>query len=126
MVSTLTAKNTRTTVIAMERGAVDFVTKPTNIIEAKGEDFKKRLLSVLKAVLVSQQENCVNPVRPVRMAACIYGCKKKSAWEQAGGARLFYRRTEGASECHPLSGGQYGRADGAGTAYAGGIYKVYG
>ena len=67
MVSTLTAKNTRTTVIAMERGAVDFVTKPTNIIEAKGEDFKKRLLSVLKAVLVSQQENCVNPVRPVRM-----------------------------------------------------------
>jgi len=32
MVSTLTAKDTRTTVIAMELGAVDFVTKPTNII----------------------------------------------------------------------------------------------
>ena len=69
MVSSLTAKNTRTTVIAMERGAVDFVTKPTNIIEAKGEDFKKRLLGVLKAVLVSDQEKRAGAARPVRLQA---------------------------------------------------------
>ncbi len=67
MVSTLTAKDTRTTVIAMELGAVDFVTKPTNIIEAKGEDFKNRLLSVLKAVLISDQIKRVSVTRPVRM-----------------------------------------------------------
>lgn len=76
MVSTLTAKDTRTTVIAMERGAVDFVTKPTNIIEAKGEDFKKRLLGVLKAVLVSGQEKRVSAVRPIRMQSASAAARK--------------------------------------------------
>ena len=51
MVSTLTTKDAEVTIMALERGALDFVTKPTNIIEAKGEDFKNRLLSVLSAVL---------------------------------------------------------------------------
>lgn len=51
MVSTLTTKDADVTILAMERGAVDFVTKPNNIIEAKGENFKKQLLSVLEAVL---------------------------------------------------------------------------
>lgn len=41
MVSTTTTKDAEVTILAMERGAVDFVTKPTNIIEAKGEEFKK-------------------------------------------------------------------------------------
>ena len=39
MVSTLTTKDADVTILAMERGAIDFVTKPNNIIEAKGEDF---------------------------------------------------------------------------------------
>ena len=51
MVSTLTTKDAEVTMLAMERGAVDFVAKPTNIIEAKGEDFKKQLLGILSAVL---------------------------------------------------------------------------
>ncbi len=51
MVSTLTTKNAETTIMALELGALDFVAKPTNIIEAKGEDFKNRLISVLNAVL---------------------------------------------------------------------------
>ena len=51
MVSTVTTKDAEVTILAMERGAVDFVTKPTNVIEAKGEDFKKRLIAVLSAVL---------------------------------------------------------------------------
>lgn len=51
MVSTLTTKDAEVTIMALERGALDFVTKPTNIIEAKGEDFKSRLLTVLSAVL---------------------------------------------------------------------------
>ena len=54
MVSTLTTKDAEVTILAMERGAIDFVTKPNNIAEAKGEDFKKRLIEVLTAVLNSR------------------------------------------------------------------------
>lgn len=49
IVSTLTTKDAEVTLKALELGAIDFVTKPTNIIEAKGEDFKSRLLSVFDA-----------------------------------------------------------------------------
>lgn len=55
MVSTMTTKDAEVTILAMELGAIDFVTKPDNVIEAKGEDFKKRLLAVLKAVLKTEQ-----------------------------------------------------------------------
>ena len=44
MVSTMTTKDAEVTILAMELGAVDFVTKPYNVIEAKGDKFKKRLL----------------------------------------------------------------------------------
>ena len=40
MVSTMTTRDADVTILAMERGAVDFVTKPTNIIEAKGDAFR--------------------------------------------------------------------------------------
>lgn len=55
MVSTTTTKDAETTILAMELGAVDFVTKPTNIVEAKGERFKEKLLSVLSAVLRTER-----------------------------------------------------------------------
>lgn len=55
MVSTLTTRDAETTILAMERGAVDFVPKPTNIIEARGQEFKTQLMGVLKAVLNSKQ-----------------------------------------------------------------------
>ena len=54
MVSTLTTKDAEVTILALERGAIDFVTKPTNISEAKGEDFKKKLLDIMNAVLNSR------------------------------------------------------------------------
>ncbi len=54
MVSTLTTKDAEVTILALERGAIDFVTKPTNISEAKGEEFKKKLLDTLNAVLNSR------------------------------------------------------------------------
>ena len=62
MVSTLTTKDADVTILAMERGAIDFVTKPNNIIEAKGEDFKRQLLSVLTAVYETQQWNSVHTI----------------------------------------------------------------
>ena len=55
MVSTLTTRDAQTTILAMERGAVDFVPKPSNIIEAKGNPFKEQLLGVLRAVFETQQ-----------------------------------------------------------------------
>ena len=54
MVSTLTTKDAEVTILALERGAIDFVTKPTAIAEAKGEDFKKKVLETLNAVLNSR------------------------------------------------------------------------
>lgn len=51
MVSTLTTKDASVTVRAMELGAVDFVTKPENIIEAKGQEYRNRLIEMLEAVL---------------------------------------------------------------------------
>lgn len=70
MVSTLTTKDAQVTILAMERGAIDFVTKPSNVIEAKGEEFKKQLLSVLTAVYDTQvyKQTVVarKPVGPVK------------------------------------------------------------
>ena len=54
MVSTLTTKDAEVTILALERGAIDFVTKPTAIADAKGEDFKKKVLDTLNAVLNSR------------------------------------------------------------------------
>ena len=56
MVSTLTTKDAEITMLAMERGAIDFVTKPPNIIEAKGIDFRNRLISVLEAVYQTRSQ----------------------------------------------------------------------
>ena len=68
MVSTLTTKDAEVTILALERGAIDFVTKPTAIAEAKGEDFKKKVLEVLNAVLNSRQF-VRTPVRTTPTAA---------------------------------------------------------
>ena len=47
MVSTLAKEGAKETIIAVERGAFDFVTKPENYLDAKEEHFKNRLLEVL-------------------------------------------------------------------------------
>ncbi len=47
MVSTLTKEGAKETIIALERGAFDFVTKPENYLEARDAVFKNRLLEML-------------------------------------------------------------------------------
>ncbi len=47
VVSTVAKEGAKETIIALERGAFDFVTKPDNFIQVKGDDFKKNLMSVL-------------------------------------------------------------------------------
>lgn len=66
VVSTLTTEGASETVRAMELGAVDFVTKPENIIEAKGQDFRRRLLSMLTAVLRMDEADVIVKVADVR------------------------------------------------------------
>lgn len=77
MVSTLTTKDAEITLLAIERGAVDFVPKPTNIIEAKGLDFKHQLIRVLTAVLETEQDIKTLPKEPVKPKAVITPVPKR-------------------------------------------------
>ncbi len=47
MVSTLTKEGANETIIALERGAIDFVTKPENYLDARNGAFRERLLERL-------------------------------------------------------------------------------
>lgn len=47
VVSTVAKEGAKETIIALERGAFDFVTKPDNLMQVRGEDFKQSLMSVL-------------------------------------------------------------------------------
>jgi len=55
MVSTETTENADITMRALEKGAIDFVAKPTNIIEAKGTAFRDDVTRVLDAVVQSHR-----------------------------------------------------------------------
>lgn len=83
VVSTLTTQDAEVTILAMERGAVDFITKPMNIIEAKGEKFKEKLLGVLSAVL--DKEKAV-PITGTK-ASVIKAAEKKAPAGNPGTVR---------------------------------------
>lgn len=51
VVSSLAKEDAKITIQAMEYGAVDFITKPENIIEAKGIQFRDNLTRLLDSVL---------------------------------------------------------------------------
>lgn len=73
MVSTLTTKDAAVTMQAMELGAVDFVTKPQNIIEAKGKDFRNALIDMLEAVLHTETvRRQMAPAASVRAAGMVH------------------------------------------------------
>ena len=46
VISTLAVQDADIAVKALERGALDCVAKPTNIVEAKGENFRKRISGI--------------------------------------------------------------------------------
>ncbi|MCI8391132.1 MAG: chemotaxis response regulator protein-glutamate methylesterase [Roseburia sp.] len=100
MVSTLTTKDAKVTILAMERGAVDFVTKPSNIGQVKGEEFKERLIGVLSAVLKTEKYNRQNrttqPQKPftgeritVRREAGVSGSKLVALACSTGGPKAL-------------------------------------
>ncbi len=57
MVSTDTTENADVTIRALEKGAVDFVTKPSNVVEAKGVAFRENITTVLNAVIGSDRKD---------------------------------------------------------------------
>ncbi len=61
MASTTTKEGARETLTALELGAVDFIKKPENIVNAREEDFKKTFLSLLYVVA-----NAQGTIRPKR------------------------------------------------------------
>lgn len=56
VVSSLTSEGSQETLRAMELGAVDFITKPKNIIEAKGGAFRNQIVSMLQAVFKLEEQ----------------------------------------------------------------------
>ncbi len=67
MVSTLTTRDADVTIQAMELGAVDFVTKPGNLIEAKSDDFRRGILDILKAVVKTNENRAAGT--PAKLSA---------------------------------------------------------
>jgi two-component system chemotaxis response regulator CheB len=66
VVSTLTKEGAKETILALELGAFDFVSKPENFIEAKSNNFKQKLLLVLEvAADVSYEKKTKSIVRPL-------------------------------------------------------------
>lgn len=66
IVSSLSTKDAKVTLLAIERGAIDFVTKPENIIEAKGEEFRIKILQVLDGVCNHPTISCRETTKKTR------------------------------------------------------------
>ena len=90
MVSTLTTRDADVTIRAMELGAIDFVTKPNNIIEAKGDDFRRGILNILQAVTKSENsKNALNAPGKVTPALEKSSLKRPKTLQRAGNNKLI-------------------------------------
>ena len=93
MVSTLAKEGAKETIIALERGAFDFVTKPENYLDAKEEHFKNRLLEVLSVATnvyvpsptaVGQEEKKKSEPRTKASAETAQGLRTRLSQKSAG------------------------------------------
>ena len=73
VVSSLAKEDAKITIQAMEYGAIDFMTKPENIIEAKGMKFRNDLTAILNSVIGQPRSRFSSPssVSPARSAAAV-------------------------------------------------------
>lgn len=90
MASTLTVEGAKETIESLELGAFDFVTKPGNVIEAKGEEFSDRLLKMLRVALRIEGESSVRPriSEPAKTA----GTAPETAKRERGAKSFFSRQ----------------------------------
>ena len=90
MASTLTKDGARETMQALELGAVDFVTKPGNFIEAKGMSFRELLGRVLTATVLesgAEQQSAVRVHRTVKTENVALMPRTGEHSPQSGGGR---------------------------------------
>ena len=77
MASTDTREGASVTMEALDLGAIDFIEKPANIVYLKGDEFKKKFLDILQAVVTSRQTNISSlPIIPKQKLVSLV---KKSA-----------------------------------------------
>lgn len=83
IVSAVAKEGAQETIIALERGAFDLVTKPDNFIEAKGDTFKTRLLKILCVATECDTSDTKHELLPVRTIS-------KATTIQTGGPHKTY------------------------------------
>lgn len=81
MASTETKEGAAVTIRCMELGAIDFVTKPENIVEARGSVFKKQIIGILDAFFATKARAAVRVASPVRV--------RQSTRTRSGGRKLI-------------------------------------
>lgn len=86
VVSSLAKEDAKITIQAMEYGAVDFITKPENIIEAKGIQFRDNLTRLLDSVL-PQMKGRASSALAKPSAASASAAAKPSAASAAAAAK---------------------------------------
>ncbi len=86
MVSTLTTRDADVTIQAMELGAVDFVTKPGNLIEAKSDDFRRGILDILKAVVKTNENRAAGTPAKLSVGKERASVKMPKTIERTGGS----------------------------------------
>lgn len=72
IVSSLAKEDANITIQAMEYGAIDFLTKPENIIEAKGIQFRNNLINLLNSVLPQSRKR----ITPAGSSAAVSAAAK--------------------------------------------------
>ncbi|MCT4606742.1 MAG: chemotaxis response regulator protein-glutamate methylesterase [Marinisporobacter sp.] len=70
MLSSITKEGAEATLKALDLGAVDFITKPTNIFKMNTEDMRNQLIEKIKiASRVNVSAKCIQPARKIKIIA---------------------------------------------------------
>ncbi len=86
VVSSLAKEDAKITIQAMEYGAVDFITKPENIIEAKGIQFRDNLTRLLDSVLPQMKGRASSALAKTSAASAAAAAKPSAAAAAASAA----------------------------------------
>ncbi len=86
VVSSLAKEDAKITIQAMEYGAVDFITKPENIIEAKGIQFRDNLTRLLDSVLPQMKGRASSALAKPSAASASAAAKPSAAAAAASAA----------------------------------------
>ena len=132
MASTDTKEGARTTLDALELGALDFVHKPDSAVDCRGENFRREFLRTLNVVANSKL-----PTFAAGEAFRREGHRKRDdedhqsssgqcVRQQDRSDRKLHGRSEIASVRDPSSTGQFRCTGVSRTAHAGGIYSIPG